>query len=211
MALKPQGFFEGQVTHKLLDLWSVLTAHPQRQTHLCLLTGNDMKLWPVKNCHVWPRNVKRAHSPQQLGIFPEANVITTSLKDLLNPQVILQFVHLDCFVVSRATRKLLPCYPYLPISLPRLEHYFMGTVKLMGWEAINPAWQSGEAKVPGTRCHSRAALSPQQEPTGSQHHLLPTGSNPLPLIKGKGSTEMLDWANSTTLTVLLVVDTYLLK
>lgn len=196
-------------------LWSVLTVHPQRQTHLCLLTGDEMKLWPARSCHVQPRNVKQAHSPQPLGIFPEANVVTTSPKYLRNPRVILQSVHLNCFVVSQATSKRLPCYLYLPISLPGLEHYFTGTAKITGLGVI-PLGSQERPKCRAPAVTRGAALPPSREPTGSWHQLLPpqpqsTGSNALPAIKGKGSTETLDRANCITLRIFLAVDTDLLK
>lgn len=151
---KTTGFFEGW-----RHLWSVLTVHPQRQTHLCLLTGDKMKLWPVRNCHVQPHNVKQGHSPQSLWIFPEVNVITTSLKYLLNPRVILQSVHLNCFVVSQATSKLLPCYLYLPISLPRPEHHFTDTAQITGLGVI-PLGNQERSKCWAPAVAPRAALSP---------------------------------------------------
>lgn len=155
-----------------------------------------MKLWPVRNCHVQPHNVKQAHSRQPLGIFPDANVVTTSLEYLRNPRVILQSVHLNCFVVSQATSKLFPCYLYLPISLPRLEHYFTGTAKITGLGVI-PLGSQERSKCRAPAVAPGAALPPSREPTGSRYHLLPqqpqsTGSNALPVIKGKGSTETLD-------------------
>lgn len=122
-------FLEGRVTHNLLDLWTVLTAHPQHQTHQCLLTAEGMKLWPVRNCHVQSHTVKQAHSPQPPW---EAKVIITSRKYPLNPWLILQLVHLNGFVVSHAASKLPPCYLYFPISLACLEHYFTDTVTGLG-------------------------------------------------------------------------------
>lgn len=164
---KTTAFLKGWVTSEVS-----LTVHPLHQTHLCLLTGDEMKLWPVSNCHIQPCHVKQAHSPQPLWIFPEANVVTTSLKYPLNPQVILQSVHLNCLVVSQATSKVLPCYLHLPISLPHLEHYLTDSKKITGLGVIPPGNQARSkcqalAVTPGT------ALSPQQEPAGSWYHLLP--------------------------------------
>lgn len=51
--------------------------------------------------------------PLPLWILPEANVIITSLKYSLNPLAILQSVYLNCFALSQAASKLLPCYLYL--------------------------------------------------------------------------------------------------
>lgn len=68
----------------------------------------------------------------------------------------------------------------------------------------------------GISCHSQAALTPEQEPTGSRYHLLPQAApahreKRSPVIKGKGSTEMPDGADCITLRIFLAVDTYLLK
>lgn len=54
---------------------------------------------------------------QPLWILPEANIVTTPLKYSLNSLAILQSVHLNCFAVSQAASKLLPCYLYLQFLL----------------------------------------------------------------------------------------------
>lgn len=92
-----------------------------------------MKLRPVRNCHVQSHTVKQAHSPQTPW---EAKVVIKSRKYPLNHWLILQLVHLNGFVVSHSAIKLPPCYPYLPISLPCLEHYFTDTAKVIGLGVI---------------------------------------------------------------------------
>lgn len=165
-------FFEGRVTRNLLDLWSVSTAHPQHQTRLCILTGEGMKLWPVRNCHVQSHTVKQAHSPQTPW---EAKVIITSRTYPLNHWLILQLVHLNGFVVSHSAIKLPPCYLYLPISLPCLEHYFTDTAKVIGLGVI-PLGNQERSKcwAPAvTPLSLQAAPLSWQESPRSRYHLLP--------------------------------------
>lgn len=60
---------------------------------------------------------RRLVLPLPLRILPEANLVTPSLQYSLNPLAILQSVHLDCFALSQAATKLLPCYLYLQFLL----------------------------------------------------------------------------------------------
>lgn len=128
--------------------------------------------------------------PSHYGFFLKQ--VTTSLKYPLKPQAILQSIHLDRFVASQATGKLL--------LLPLPSNFSSKSEALFHWHSknhkirSNPTWRGQSAghqlSLPVLHHH------PGRNPLGADTIYCPKqlqarGFHTLPLIKGKGSTEML--------------------